>query len=224
MHSCWGQHNEQTANEKSKMVVNCKKMLARLPENSVSSQSMAANSWSLGPPSAPAYLVCWFGYAWLWSWIFFSSSWNKLFYSISICFGNDRNSPIRTEVSPVVVDGLQEMVKLIPVAYLNSLSIYCHSMIFLGWFLIYDEWFAVCTCENHLVHRALSDDAIMMVGLRLIIMNTTCFVAFLVWFLNRNSNCVPLNETQQRVWNGMDCLSRCSALHRTEPNASQWKF
>ena len=33
---------------------------------------------------------------------------------------------------------------------------------------------------HHLVHRALSDDAIMMVGLRLIIMNTACFVAFLV--------------------------------------------
>ena len=89
---------------------------ARLPENSVSSQSMAANSWSLGPPSAQAYLACWFGYAWLWSWILFSSSWNKLFYSISICFGNDRNSPIRSEVSLVVVDGLQELVKLIHVA------------------------------------------------------------------------------------------------------------
>ena len=35
-------------------------------------------------------------------------------------------------------------------------------MIFLGWFLIYDDRFAVCTCENHLVHRALPDDAIMM--------------------------------------------------------------
>ena len=92
------------------------KLWARLPENSVSSQSMAANSWSLGPPSAPAYLACWFSYAWLWSWILFSSSWNKLFYSISICFGNDRNSPIRSEVSLVVVDGLQELVKLIHVA------------------------------------------------------------------------------------------------------------
>ncbi len=90
-------------------------------------------------------------------------------------------------------------------------------MIFLSWFLIYDDWFTVFTCENHLVYRALSDDAIMMVGLRLIIMNTTCFVAFLVWFLNRNSKCVPLNETQQWVWNGMDCLSRCSAFHWTEP-------
>ena len=100
------------------------KLWAHLLENSVSSQfceetlpqSMAANSWSLGPPSAPAYLACWFGYAWLWSWILFSSSWNKLFYSISICFGNDRNSPIRSEVSLVVVDGLQELVKLIHVA------------------------------------------------------------------------------------------------------------
>ena len=113
MHSCWGQHNVQTANEKSKMVVNCKKMWARLPENSVSSQSMAANSWSLGPPSAPGYLVCCFGYAWFRFWILFASSCNKLFYSISICFGNDRNTPIRTEVSPVVIDGLQELVKLI---------------------------------------------------------------------------------------------------------------
>ncbi len=66
MHSYWGQQNVLIANDKSKMVVNCRKIWARLPERSDSWQSMKTNSWLLSPPSAPGYLACWFGYAWLW--------------------------------------------------------------------------------------------------------------------------------------------------------------
>ena len=35
-----------------------------------------------------------------------------------------------TKMSPAIVDGLQELVKVILVTKLNSLSIYCHSLIF----------------------------------------------------------------------------------------------
>jgi hypothetical protein len=53
------------------------------------------------------------------------------FYPIDIYFQNDRKSPTSKEMSPVVVDGLQKLVRVvILVIKLNLLTIYCHSLIF----------------------------------------------------------------------------------------------
>ena len=59
------------------------------------------------------------------------------FYPVDICFRNDRNTPMSKEMSPVIVNGLQELVKVILVTKLNSLSIYWNSLIF---WLISDIW------------------------------------------------------------------------------------
>ncbi len=53
-------------------------------------------------------------------------------YPIDIYIHNDRNYPISTEISSVVVYGLQELVnlKMTLVIKLHLLTIYCHSLIF----------------------------------------------------------------------------------------------
>jgi hypothetical protein len=55
----------------------------------------------------------------------------QLFYPNNMHFQNDRNIPISTDRLTAVVDGLQELVKVILMINLNlkSLSIYWHSLI-----------------------------------------------------------------------------------------------
>ena len=159
----------QTTNRE--MVVNCKKNSARLPESSDSSQidgKRILDRW----PHLLRRAILDAGSAMLdYDFKYFLLRHAIFFYSINICFWNDRTTPMRTEVSPSLVDGLQELCR-------------------------------------------------MMVVLCLIIMNTSCFVVFLVWFLNRNFNSVSLTGTQQWKW-----IAYQDAVQSIESsqNAGNWK-
>jgi hypothetical protein len=183
---------------------------------------MASNSGALSSPSSSGYVGCWWGYAWLWFFASFSFllHYAIFFYLVAIRFQNHRNTTMSTKRSPAIVDGLQELVKVILVTKLNSLSIYCHSLIF-----SVDFWYIYIYMGSSQFPAASTTFCIglcrLLVGKCLImIMNTSCLSIFLGWFLNRNSDGAPLCETQ--LW-FIDCLSRCSALHWTKQNAGSWK-
>lgn len=98
----------------------------------------------------------------------FSFIMQQFFYPHNMHFQNGRNIPISSFRLTAVVDGLQELLKVIFVINLNLnlLSIYWHSLICFG------------------------------------------------WFMNQSSDVRRffLCETQKWIF---DCMSKCSALHRT---------
>ena len=154
------------------------------------------------------YVGFWWGRAWLWSRI--------LIDSLCIFF-----SPLThifrmtgRQLFTLVVDGLQELMKVI--LLLKLFSIYCHSKIFLLCTrLISDIWW-VDASTNFCIGLCR-----MLVGL--MIMIAFCFVVFICWFMNQNSDIRRsfLCETQKWI---IDCMSRCSALHQTKRSRGNWKF
>ncbi len=71
--------------------------------------TMASNA------GARIYVGFWWGCAWLWICIFFSSLSISFFFLwlANFCFENDRKTPTSTEKPPVTVDELQELIKLL---------------------------------------------------------------------------------------------------------------
>ena len=196
LNSCWGQQNVLNTNDNPKMEVNWKKygrpsFLRAVPLHK------HADPRSMNPPSASGFIAYWLDNADHDVTFFFSSCTNVL-NSIDIYFGNDRNTLLSKNV-PVVVDELQELVKVILVTYINSLSIYCHSAT--RWVSLFDYNFDfwVMTSSSQFADATFCIGLCQMMVVLCLIMitNTSCFVFFLSWFLDRNSIWASLSNTQQ---------------------------